>query len=849
MTTPLPAVRVAWRPEQFNRVTNPGFETNTSGWSVLAGINAAGTSVTRVTTDAHSGSASATVVCTATDGSGVNFDLGSDRYFAEASYGAMYQAVVWLKRVSGSKRAKVILGSEGTPTDRATLTITDLPDEWAPYTVRWVPSANRTDAQLAVTNGSAEALTFRIDDAAVYLVDGFTQVENGSFEVDTTGWSVSAGGFAAAATSITRTAGGFGGSYCGRVVVDAADAASGATFDLGTRVFTSGRTYRLRVGAKTVSGSAAVALQWGSPGAPDSATSNATLTSDFAWYTCDWTPSADRTDVELCIRSTTAAARTFDIDEVEVYEASDDLGTDAGDLTWSRSFDAIGTASVEVLNTSSRYDPRYSSSPLYGSVSPGKRLWIRSVSSATLHGDFYGTIVTVEPRPWDGKVDLVCEDMMGFLRDADVFADFAQDDSYQTMRRYVIDSAISGVTAVTSSPRTEAHTTLAGGIEDDTFYRGTDGDTPALDLLADLNEATQTVHFIRPSVHAMIGWKYETVDRATLTDTSSDFTVDESDPASDVTGVRFTHDLLMNRSEVPWQGYERLPPPGADETGFGAVLYGYDPATYGDLGLGDDAPYISYTDDAYGTDDDHPEPRWRYGGIGQRKWRKRKKRGLKVPRRTKVYIDPVLPFAMAAGDVRRFTFDFSIPVSGPLFDWSSTLDPTNFIADYVETRPNRLIIDLRCIVSDTVDYLAIYGTPWQPLDDLTETVQAYDSQAAYGIQSDTSIATPYVGSAGQAQGVASYRTWRWNAPKVAPTLTDRNIFPRTQTAELADHLTVTADRWRFSSTLFVATGLRCSVTRGGLDWVRDLELEDLPTHTDWFILDSSDLDGSDVLAY
>ena len=219
-TAPLPSVRVAWRPEQFNRVSNPGFETNTTGWSVTAGINAAGTSITRITTDSHSGSACASVVCTTTDGSGTNFDMGSDRYYAEASYGAVYVAVVWLKRVSGSRRARVILGSEGTSSDRATLTITDLPDAWTLYVIRWLPTANRTDVQLAVTNGSAEALTVRVDDVSVYLLDGFSQVENGAFLTDTTGWDAAGASIAGAATSITRiTSDGFAADLvCAEVV-------------------------------------------------------------------------------------------------------------------------------------------------------------------------------------------------------------------------------------------------------------------------------------------------------------------------------------------------------------------------------------------------------------------------------------------------------------------------------------------------------------------------------------------------------------------------------------------------------------------------------------------------------
>src|SRR5215831_19228661 len=70
---PLPHVRVLWRPEQFTRVSNPGFETSTAGWSVAASINAAGTSITRITTDHYRGTACGQLVTTATLGSGCNF--------------------------------------------------------------------------------------------------------------------------------------------------------------------------------------------------------------------------------------------------------------------------------------------------------------------------------------------------------------------------------------------------------------------------------------------------------------------------------------------------------------------------------------------------------------------------------------------------------------------------------------------------------------------------------------------------------------------------------------------------------------------------------------------------------
>src|SRR3990167_6889778 len=150
---PLPVVRCLWRPEQFNRCDNPGFENNLGGWSVAAGINAAGTSITRITTDFQAGAACASVVTGTNDGGGVNFDLGADTYYPEATYGTVYAALVYLKWSAGARKIKLIMGSEGTGADRASTTIT-LQDAWTPYRVLWMPTAARTDAQVAITSVS-----------------------------------------------------------------------------------------------------------------------------------------------------------------------------------------------------------------------------------------------------------------------------------------------------------------------------------------------------------------------------------------------------------------------------------------------------------------------------------------------------------------------------------------------------------------------------------------------------------------------------------------------------------------------------------------------------------------------
>lgn len=840
LVTPVSSVRVLWRPEQFNRVSNPGFESNTSGWSASAGINAAGSAISRSTSNVISGTASGQVDCTTTDGSGVNFDFGSDRFYREADYGAIYVAVVWMRRISGSTRARIILGSEGTAADRATLTITDLVDAPRAYVVRWLPTANRTDVQLAITNGSAEELTVNIDDVAVYQVDAFSQVENGTFEVDTTGWSVSAGNFAAAATSITRTAGGFGGSYCGRLVTTAS-ASSGVTFDLGGRKFTSGRTYRARIGVKTVSGSTGFTLHLGSPTSSDSATASVTAPAGWAWFTVDWTPAADRTNAEVAIYSSGTSVRTVDVDELEVYEAHDDLGTDAGDTTWSRSLDAIGSITCQVENMDGKYDPRNSSGALYGSVAPGKRILGRATYSNALHPLFFGTITTIEPNPFTPHADIVAEDAMGDLTRAQHGSRFYHDVTYAEARL----RAIGGM--LTRDPRNSSTTlgtsrvaATTAGLEGSCFFAGTDDLVPVGQYLADLNQATQAVHWIAPSVHANIGWVYTTVDRTTLTDTSSDFTVDED--FAGLSSVRTTHEALENQQVVPWQWFEMGPLPNDHfwDDGLDLVATAQDRETWASYGwLQEDDPYLHGTREEYTDNSDIPEPAYRL----TRQWRRRRKGRKLVTRRRRIYPDAFVPFAMAEGDVRSITVDLALP----MYDLRASVSGTDTTVRYVERSPQRITLEVSAAAATSVTAVFVLGIPYTPHDELEAQVTT-GADAIEGSFAGPTLSTPYIPSAGAAEGVARFRNWRYGEALLRPVLQDHNEFPRTLTADLTDHITLSADRWHIDTLLFVTTGCRWSVKQGGLEWVVERDLEEITAHTAWFTLGTSELGGSDILA-
>ena len=840
----MPTTRVLWRPGQFSRVLNTGFETDTSGWAITAGINAAATSITRVTTDYWSGAASASVVCTSTLNSGVNYDLGSARFYSEASYGCVYTAEVRLKRSSGSRRARITLGSLGTSSDRATLAIDHLTDAWQTYSVRWLPTANRTDVELAVMNDSGEALTFLVDHVFVFAHDAFSQLENTSFAVDTTGWLATAGTYNAAGTSITRTAGSFCGSWCGRVVTTGIST-SGVNYALGARTWTTGRAYRVRFGAKTVSGSASVGWTLGFDGT-DKATGSATLTTTWTWYTLDWTPTAARTSAEFGIYTATAAAATFDITAVEVYEAADDITPHS--MRWTRSLDGVGTMTVRVNSADGEYDPRNTTGDLYQAIEPGKRIWSRATYGGRVIPLFFGTISSVESPPKDGiHAELNAEDMMADIARARHAAAFTGDLTYRDARAQVIASVLANDERIeTTTKGSSRYSLTTDSIEGNLFYGGTDDTVGAKEYLDDLSEATQTAHLVVPSVHANIGWVYTTIDRATLTDGTSTWYVD--DDLVDLTGVRLSHDALENRQGVPWQGYARGPIPADEASGVGTVLVARDTGVYG---RGDEQdPYLHHPDEAYGDNNDVPEPTYRI----TRRWRRRRKgrKVVKVLRNIKHRIFPgaFMPIRMYQGDILRIATDYAIPME----DLTLTIAlgsgySGSVVAHEVERSPTRYVVDLFADGNANVVLFQVKGRPWTPYDEQEEQVNEPGARVLYP---GPGWSTPYIPSKGDAEGVGRYRNWRYGEPRLTPTvhLGIGQIVIASQVAP-GDHVTLAADRWRISDVLHLVTGVTVDVTSNARRWDVAAALEELPTHTDWFTLDDSakGLNDAVVLAY
>jgi hypothetical protein len=163
----IPWFACGWMPRipAFNLCWNGDFGQDVDGWSVAAvtNINGAATSITRQTAGVvKAGNAAAEVVCPATSGTGTNFRI--PRRFRR---GTTYTFDVWVYSAAQVTQVIARVGNAAA-NDVASSAPTALSAAYQKLSVQWTPTADRTDAHVAVFINAATATTFRIDNVQVY---------------------------------------------------------------------------------------------------------------------------------------------------------------------------------------------------------------------------------------------------------------------------------------------------------------------------------------------------------------------------------------------------------------------------------------------------------------------------------------------------------------------------------------------------------------------------------------------------------------------------------------------------------------------------------------------------------
>jgi hypothetical protein len=151
------------KPLPFNMVTNGGFQSNTTGWSITGLThNAQPTSITRITSTGQSGSTSAQVVSPATANTGPEYTV--TRPFRA---GQQYTVKAYIHANSGSDTVQLIVGQAGAghfATSAATATSTT----WTQITCTWTPDVDMSYAVIGIRHVAASAFTWEFDSVRMF---------------------------------------------------------------------------------------------------------------------------------------------------------------------------------------------------------------------------------------------------------------------------------------------------------------------------------------------------------------------------------------------------------------------------------------------------------------------------------------------------------------------------------------------------------------------------------------------------------------------------------------------------------------------------------------------------------
>jgi Carbohydrate binding domain len=303
-----------------NRVTNPSFETNLTGWA--PGVTGdyfenSGATITQVSSQ-HQDGANAMQVTTVGNYSGVEYQL-SGTFTA----GTTYTLKMYLKGNAGGEPVQVYLGAQSADYAGAlpqpTLTLTT---GWQQATINWTPTATETNPKVAIL-ARLTSVTFFVDNVSVGTSNP-NWVTNPSFETNLTGWAPGVTGdrYEWSGATITQVSSQHEAGADAMQVTTGSGGYTGVEYPL-SGTFNAGTTYTLTMWLKGNSGGEPTQEYLGAQ--TDSyASASPTLTTSWQQITMNWTPSVTETHAEIAIR-TISAVSTFFVDNVSLVVTG--LGT------------------------------------------------------------------------------------------------------------------------------------------------------------------------------------------------------------------------------------------------------------------------------------------------------------------------------------------------------------------------------------------------------------------------------------------------------------------------------------------------------------------------------------------
>lgn len=205
-----------------------------------------------------------------------------------------------------------------------------------------------------------------------------------------------------------------------------------------------------------------------------------------------------------------------------------------------------GSMTLTLKNTSNRYNPFNASSPLYGLLRDGVRVWVGINSDGKLTGSdprglFAGRITDITPIAVGGAsvaptVEIVCEDFLGWASRIPVNVDYAEGRSHDALRELAL--LFAGETRFSLDD--EIETMPLSHVDANLRY--------ALDAL---NGVNGTRHYAKPANNFTDWFTYRTRNRFWRLDGTIDASLDAgSQHVTSTDGWRMSADTVVNEQRA-----------------------------------------------------------------------------------------------------------------------------------------------------------------------------------------------------------------------------------------------------------------------------------------------------------
>lgn len=226
-----------------------------------------------------------------------------------------------------------------------------------------------------------------------------------------------------------------------------------------------------------------------------------------------------------------------------------------------------------------------------------------------------------------------------------------------------------------------------------------------------------------------------------------------------------------------------------------------------------------------------------------------------TPSSTTVWRAEGLPWVVTTGTPKTIFVEFDDYVRDPDLSVNYTgTAPTTTLTPFGKTAK----LTITSAGTTTVTSALISGALARRGTAVSVVIDDTASQAgSRGVRAGSEISGDFVGVEASARGIASHIVWRYADPQFRPQLVMQNWIPEQFQRDCFDLLAVTIAELKMTDLLFEVVGLqheglvaatptvRHHVTTYYLQESRVQDAADFP----WFLLDSSLLDGDDVLAY